>query len=286
MANRAQWFAGIALLACATASCAQEKTSTTRADGARVPLTVYEPARAEGCPPLALLSPGAGGDERGLRYLGEALSAQGWRAIAIGHRESGPAALKRDIMQARGIHAGVEKMVYDPALYRARFMDIDAARQWAQSRCRAPFTALIGHSMGAHTVQLEAGAQNQLGLRPSGGFDAYVALSPAGADPVFPPGASASIRAPIMMITGTRDDGLNGDYRWRMHAFDALPAGHCDRLAVIDGASHMNFAGAFFAGKTTAAVVPLVETWLAGVRTGRCAPAPQLTGVRVVTKQS
>src|SRR5581483_4414489 len=241
MANRAQWFAGIALLACATASCAQEKTSTARADGARVPLTVYEPARAEGCPPLALLSPGAGGDERGLRYLGEALGAQGWRAIAIGHRESGPAALKRDIMQARGIHAGVEKMVYDPALYRARFMDIDAARQWAQSRCRAPFTALIGHSMGAHTVQLEAGAQNQLGLRPSGGFDAYVAL---------------------------------------------LPAGHCDRLAVIDGASHMNFAGAFFAGKTTAAVVPLVETWLAGVRTGRCAPAPQLTGVRVVTKQS
>ena len=274
----------ILLLACASAACAQEKVSAPRADGAQVPLLVYEPARANGCPPLVLLSPGAGGDERGLRYLGEALSAEDWRAISIGHRESGPAALRRDIAQMHGIHAGLEKMVTDPALYRARFMDIAAARQWAQSRCRTPFTVLVGHSMGAHTVQLEAGARNKAGLKPDGGFDAYIALSPSGPDAVFAADSGAGIRPPILMITGTRDDGLGGSYRWRMRAFDALPTGHCDRLAIIDGATHMNLAGAFFAGKTKAAVVSLIESWLDGVRAGRCAPPPRLKGVKVTTK--
>jgi pimeloyl-ACP methyl ester carboxylesterase len=273
-----------ALLAFTGCACAQESVSTPRADGSQVPMIVYEPAHATGCPPLALLSPGAGGDERGLRYLGEALSAEGWRAIAIGHRESGPASLKRDIAEMRSIHAGVARMVDDPSAYRARFMDIDAARQWAQSRCRAPFTVLIGHSMGARTVQLEAGARNSAGLKPDGGFDAYVALSPAGPAPMFAPDSSASIRAPILMITGTRDDGLGGDYRWRMRAFDALPAGHCDQLAVIPGATHMNLAGAFFAGKTEAAVVPLIKTWLAGLRAHRCAAPPQLDGVSTVVR--
>jgi hypothetical protein len=272
------------LLACTGLASAGATASAPRADGAQVPMTVYEPAHANGCPPLALLSPGAGGDERGLRYLGEALSADGWRAIAIGHRESGPAALKRDIAGTHSIHDGVARMVDDPAAYRARFMDVDAAKQWAQSRCRAPFTVLIGHSMGARTVQLEAGARNTAGLRPDGGFDAYVALSPAGPAPMFASDPGATIRAPILMITGTRDDGLGGDYRWRMRAFDSLPAGRCDRLAVIPGATHMNLAGAFFARKTEAAVVPLVETWLAGLRSRRCATPPQLDGVSIVTK--
>jgi pimeloyl-ACP methyl ester carboxylesterase len=273
-----------ALLACTGFASATETISTPRADGAPVPMIVYEPAHANGCPPLALLSPGAGGDERGLRYLGEALSADGWRTIAIGHRESGPAALKRDIAEMRSIHDGVARMVDDPAAYRARFMDIDAAKKWAQSRCRAPFTVLIGHSMGARTVQLEAGARNTAGLKPDGGFDAYVALSPSGPAPMFASDSDAAIRAPILMITGTRDDGLGGDYRWRMRAFDTLPAGHCDRLAVIPDASHMNLAGAFFAGKTEDAVIPLIETWLAGLRSRRCATPPRLDGVSIVTK--
>jgi hypothetical protein len=270
--------------ACACATRAQQTLDVKRADGATTALLVYEPAHPRGCPPLALLSPGAGGDRHDLRYLGEALSAAGWRAIAIGHRESGKAALMRDILRTHGIQAGVSAMVYDPAAYRARFMDIDAARQWAQSRCRVPFTALIGHSMGARTVQLEAGARNRAGLRADGGFDAYVALSPSGRDAQFPRDADATIRAPILMITGTSDSGLAGDYRWRTRAFDALPPGHCDRLAVIDGATHLNLAGVGFSGSTEKAVVPLVTTWLDGLRARTCAPAPRQAGVTVVTK--
>lgn len=273
-----------ALLMTAGAAHARQATSVTRADGAQTPLTVYQPAHASGCAPLALLSPGAGGDENDLRYLGEALSADGWLAIVIGHRESGMAALKRDIRDAHGIHDGVAELVSDADAYRARFMDIDAARRYAQARCRAPFTALLGHSMGARTVLMEAGARNKLGLHPDGGFDAYVALSPAGPDAVFPPQAERDIRTPMLMMTGTRDSGLDGDYQWRTRAFDALPARGCNRLAVVDGATHMNFAGIGFARKTKEAVVPLATGWLDGLRTHRCAPAPSLAGVNVSTK--
>ena len=289
MSIRSSWFAACALLVCAFAAQAQpavsrQTVSVPRLDGALVPLTVYEPAHANGCPPLALLSPGAGGDENGLRYLAEALNADGWRAIVIGHRESGIASLKHDIRNAHGIHGGVAELVDDANAYRARFMDIDAARAWAQARCRASFTALLGHSMGARTVQMEAGAQNKLGVRASGGFDAYVALSPAGPDAVFPSQAERGIRAPMLMITGTRDNGLDGDYRWRTQAFDSLPSDRCNRLAIIDGATHMNFAGGGFAVKTKAAAVMLVTGWLDGLREGRCAPASQMAGVGVTSK--
>lgn len=272
------------LASAALAASAGQPVEVARTDGAQVPLMVYEPASLRGCPPLALLSPGAGGNERGLSYLADALSADGWRAIVIGHRESGMAALKQDVRSAHGLHAGLVKLVDDPAAYRGRFMDIDAARAWAQARCRAPFTALLGHSMGAHTAQLEAGARNNAGLKPSGGFDAYVALSPSGSDALFPPGADDGIRAPILMITGTRDSGLGGDYHWRSAAFDALPAGHCDQLAVIAGASHMQLAGAGFARKTEAAVTPLVTAWLDGLRAGRCVALPDSRGVTVTGK--
>lgn len=273
-----------ALLAFAGLAAAQQAVFVHRDDGAQTPLMVYQPAHANGCPPLALISPGAGGDQNGLKYLGEALGADGWLAIVIGHRESGIAPLKRDIREAHGIHNGVAELVDDAGAYRARFMDIEAARGWAQSRCRAPFTALLGHSMGARTVLMEAGARNKLGVHASGGFDAYVALSPAGPDAVFPPQAERDISAPMLMITGTRDSGLDGDYRWRMQAFDALPANGCDRLAIVDGATHMNFAGIGFARRTKDAVVPLVTGWLDGLRAHQCAPAPHMAGVSISTK--
>ena len=274
-------------LACAFGIAhAQQATSAPRADGAQTPLMVYETARSEGCPPLALLSPGAGGDEHGLRYLGAALSADGWRAIVVGHRESGIAPLKRDIREAHGIRAGISKLVATPDAYRARFMDIDAARQWAETRCRAPFTALIGHSMGARTVLMEAGAQDKLGVHADGGFDAYVALSPPGPDAVFPAQAEHGIHRPMLMITGTRDGGLESgyDYRWRMQAFDALPASGCNRLAIVDGATHLNLGGLDRTGRIESKVTPLVTIWLDGQRAHQCAPAQDIAGVSVTTK--
>ncbi|OOG64862.1 hypothetical protein B0E46_05565 [Rhodanobacter sp. B04] len=261
---------------------AQQAVSAPRADGALTPLMVYEASSAT-CPPLLLISPGAGGDEKGMRYLGEAMSRDGWRTIVLGHRESGMAPLRADIRRSGGIRRGVAAMVSTPADYHARLMDIDAALQWSQQRCRAPFKALLGHSMGARTVQIEAGALNKIGIRGEGGFDAYVALSPAGPDEVFPVAAERNIQLPMLMITGTRDSGTEGDYHWRMQAFDALTT-PCSWLAVIDGSTHMNFAGIGLAGTTRAATVALTVSWLDALRAGRCGQPPSLAGVSLTRK--
>lgn len=272
----------IAMIGTVSSLHAQQAISVTRSDSALTPLMVYD-VSGKKCPPLALISPGAGGNEKSMRYLGDALSKDGWRTIVMGHRESGMMSLRADIRQTGSLRHGVAAMVSNADDYRDRLMDIDAALQWSRQRCHAPFKALIGHSMGARTVQIEAGAQNKLGVRGKDGFDAYVALSPAGPDTVFPVGAEQTIKTPMLMITGTRDSGLDGDYHWRERAFDALgPA--CSWLAVIDGSTHLNFAGAGISGKTEAATIALTTTWLDALRTGQCGQPPRLPGVRLIRK--
>jgi len=269
-------------LAAMTQAWAAEHAEAPRADGAATPLMVYEPAAAKGCPPLLLVSHGAGGSEQGLRYVGEAMSADGWRVVVMGHRESGLPVLKQDL-RSDGFKGGITALVTDTPAYRARFLDIDAALAWSDRRCHAPYKALLGHSMGAITVVLEAGAHNKLGLAPKGDFDAYVALSPEGPGPVFPEGAWAPIRAPMLLVTGTRDQGLGGDYRWRMQAFDGLAPG-CRWLAVVDGANHMNFGGGQFAAGVQKSTTTLVATYLDALRAGRCGTPPDLAGVSVRQK--
>jgi dienelactone hydrolase len=263
---------------------AQRYIEVPRADGASTPLAVYEPpAIGKSCAPLALISHGAGGSEKGLRYLAEALAHDGWRAIVIGHRESGLGPLSADI-RADGFKQGIADLVTHTDAYKARFIDIDAARAWSNKSCRAPFSALLGHSMGAITVMLEAGATNKIGIQGNGGFDAYVALSPEGPGAVFPAGAWQPIRAPMLLITGTRDRGLEGDYTWRTQAYDGLKPG-CRWLAVIDGASHMNFGGLRSANAhVETATASLVTRYLDALRAGQCATAPKLDGVALRTK--
>jgi len=270
------------LLACTACAHAQQSISVPRSDGAATPLMVYDVQNAS-CPPLALISPGAGGTEKGMVYLGNALSRDGWRTIVLGHQESGPQALHGDMRRA-GLRGGLQDLVADPSAYRGRFMDIDAALKWSEQRCHAPFKALIGHSMGARTVMLEAGAQSKLGVQGENLFNAYVALSPPGADEVFPPGAERTVTAPILLITGTRDDTIDKQgYQSRVDAFDALQS-KCAWLAVIDGSTHLNFAGLGFSGKTETATIALTTNFLDPQRNDRCASPPSLAGVRITTK--
>ena len=201
----------------------------------------------------------------------------------IGHRESGLGPLSADI-RSEGFKQGIADLVTNADAYKARFMDIDAARAWSNEACRAPYTALLGHSMGAITVMLEAGAMNKLGLKAAGGFDAYVALSPEGPGRVFPPAAWQPIRAPMLLITGTRDRGLDGDYTWRTQAYDGLGPG-CRWLAVVDGATHMNFGGTRSTNtRVETATATLVTRYLDGLRKGHCTTVPTLDGVTLRTK--
>lgn len=262
--------------------CGQQLVQAPRADGAQTPLRVYTPD-ATGCAPLALISPGAGGNEDGYKYLAKALRDDGWRAIVMGHKESGMAALRSDTRDSGGLHKGLRELVNDPAAYNARLMDIAAALKWADTSCKAPFVALLGHSMGARTVEVEAGAKNNLGVKALDRFDAYVALSPDGPGPMFPKDAWSGIRKPILFLTGTRDGSLDGDWQTRTIPYDSLPAG-CKWLGVIDGARHMNFAGVGVSASTEKLVLLETKTFLDSLRGGKCGAPVQAEGISVKRK--
>ncbi len=267
-------------------TAAQQPLSAPRAGGHATPLLLYPAIGAgPGCAPLALISHGAGGSEVGYRYLAEAMAQLGYTTVVMGHRESGAAALRNSVFED-GLMPGLRELVADKNAEEARLRDVGAALNWSDSQCRAPFRVLLGHSMGAETVMLEAGAKNMIGVSspPAGEdrFDAYVALSPEGSGVIFPAHAWNGIHKPMLIMTGTRDQSLQGGPKARLEPWHDLPgnASHCQWMGVIDDASHMNFAGN---GPGHEAVEPLVTktitSFLAGVRQHSCtlpAPASQM----------
>lgn len=273
----------ICAMAAVSLCSAQELVKTPRADGAMTPLRVYE-SSVKGCAPLALISPGAGGSEDGYAYLAKGMQSAGWRAIVMGHKESGRAALISDVREEHGVKRGLRELVDDPKAYDARLMDIAAALRWASGSCKAPYVALIGHSMGARTVMVEAGAKTKIGVKGQDRFDAYVAMSPDGPDPMFPENAWSGITKPVLILTGTRDSSMQtGDYKSRTIPYDNMPAG-CKWLGVIDGATHMNFAGVGFARTTETLTLRETTSFLNGLRGGMCGSPAKTEGIKLKNK--
>lgn len=278
--------ASSALLLFSASAPAQQRVSTPRSDGKSTPLLVYSAqGAAQGCAPLAVISHGAGGSENGYRYLAQAMAQSGFTTIVMGHRESGFSALTSD-MRADGIRPGIRDLVADPKAEQARLLDLGAALRYADQQCRAPFRVLLGHSMGAETAMLEAGAHNKIAIAtpPAGRdrFDAYVALSPEGPGVVFPDNAWHGIRKPMLILTGTRDQSLQGGPEARQVPFSSLPgrADHCQWMAVIDGATHMNFAGTGFdAASADDKVIRVIVDFLSGVHAGSCSLPPAAKGM-------
>lgn len=252
-----------------------------RSDGAYANLHVFRPSLA--CRGVAVLSPGAGDDRDALSWLGRALSQYGWLTVTMAHKESGHDSL-RDRVRSGGLRDGLLALTTDPEAYGDRLEDTGAALHWARTQCRAGPAVFAGHSMGAATVMIEAGAKNKLGLDSNDRFDGYIALSPQGPGPIFPPGAWHDIRKPVLLVTGTRDAPLDGKWQTRTEPYADLPAG-CHWLAVVDSATHFNFAGFGYGhGDIEAKVLPLIQRFLDNVRTQRCAVPTPATGVKFEAK--
>jgi dienelactone hydrolase len=270
---------------------AQQHLTVPRSDGHSTQLMLYPAvAPTSKCAPLTVISHGAGGSEYGYRYLAEAMAQHGYTTIVMGHPESGLDALKNDMRQY-GIMAGITELVADPDAEQARLLDVGAALQWANSRCHAPFRVLLGHSMGAETVMFEAGATNIIGVKspPAGQsrFDAYVALSPEGPGIVFDGDAWNDIHKPMLILTGTRDQSLKGGPAARLVPWHDLPGtiSHCQWQGVIDGATHMNFAGnGLGADKVKPMVTQTIFAFLAGVHQDSCALPPAASGITLQEK--
>lgn len=270
---------------------AQKHLNAPRSDGQSTPFMVYSAVTTgSGCAPLAVISHGAGGSEYGYRYLAQGMAQLGYTAVVMGHRESGFAALQSDIRQS-GFLPGLTALVADPTAERDRLLDVGAVLKWSDTQCHAPFRVLLGHSMGAETVMLEAGASNivNLGSPPAdqNRFDAYVALSPEGTGVVFSANSWSGIHRPMLILTGTRDQSLKGGAQARLIPWTNLPGtpSHCQWEGVIDGATHMNFAGT---GIGSDRVEPLVTQtigeFLAGVRARQCTLPSPTNGMNLQAK--
>ena len=261
---------------------AQEPILLEREDLKSAPALVYVPY-AKGCQGIAIVSHGAGGSEEGYAYLGRAMSDNGYLTVVVGHLESGREALKQYI-KYYGLKDGLSALVTNPDTYRARLMDISAAKNWAQSVCSGKRVILIGHSMGAATAMIEAGAKNKLGLRGSDSFDAYIALSPQGIGPIFPPNAWRKIRKPVLSMTGTLDDDLQGDsWKARIIPFLNMRPG-CKWVGIIKGATHLNFAGIGSSLNVERLTEQTIKAFLRGIEQGRCQITPRYNNMIIRSK--
>jgi len=253
-----------------------------RSDGANVLLHVFRPTTA--CNGLAVLSPGAGDDRDALAWLGRALSQYGWLTITMAHKEDNSRDSLRDRVRSGGMRDGSLALPMEPEVYDDRLEDTGAALHWGRTQCRTGPAVFMGHAAGAATVMFEAGAKNKLGLDSDDRFDGYVVLSPQGPGPIFPAGAWHDIRKPMLLVTGTRDAPLDGKWQERTTPYADLPPG-CHWLAVVDGATHYNFAGFGYGHPDIEAkVLPLIERFLDNLRAHRCAVPMPAPGVKLDTK--
>jgi pimeloyl-ACP methyl ester carboxylesterase len=228
-----------------------------------------------------IISHGLGGDENGNAGLAAAMGQAGWRVIVMGHRESGRPALRRAIFSGNATE-GLITAASDPASHRARFLDLDAAVADATRACRPSRFVLAGHSMGAMTTMLEAGAVARFAQSGRNRFDAYEALSPQGVGPFFAEGSWREVSRPVLMITGTRDRTADGPPEGRRTAFAGLPAGR-KRFAVIPGAGHLALA-AGGDDDVSRRIAALTMEFLDGLARGGVLPPSRLGGIDVRDK--
>jgi predicted dienelactone hydrolase len=265
-----------------TIAFGRELITLQRQDVKPVPAMVYKSESNE-CRGVAIISHGAGGSEQGYAYLGEAMSSLGYLSLVVGHKESGLQALQAQI-RGGNISEGLASLITESNAYQARFLDITAARHWAVGQCGSNFTILMGHSMGAATVMMAAGARNHLNIPSTPDYNAYIALSPQGSGSIFPVNAWSDITPPVLMLTGTQDKELGGvSWESRTEPFQNMTVG-CKWLGVIDGATHMNFAGRGFSKNTETLTKQLIRDFLNAIEVGDCRSNRQRVGMTLKTK--
>lgn len=150
------------------------------------------------------------------------------------------------------IRARMHRILHDPRywLERVRIVRaaLDSLEELIAETCggaaRGLPGAVAGHSFGAYTAQLFAGAEIDL---PGQGalrfgddrFGASILLSPQGRDQQgLREGSWNGLAGPALIVTGTRDGGAKGqDWRWKTEPYEFAPAGG-KHLAVLTGADH------------------------------------------------
>jgi dienelactone hydrolase len=222
-----------------------------------VPVRVYRPVHIDGKLPLVIFSHGIGGSREGYRYLGRHFAANGYLAVHIQHtgsdrqlwmgnplsllgRLSDAAAEGEALARAADVRFVLDRLP-DPARDGAPDLPIDRER-----------ILIAGHSYGANTAMLIAGAQvDRAGVRATFGDARIRAAILISAPPFYGMRDTRAIlrdvAVPTLHITATGDDIVIPGYRSglgdRLEVFESMGAASMapKLLAVFKGGAHSMF---------------------------------------------
>jgi predicted dienelactone hydrolase len=237
-----------------------ELTDAAR-QGRKVPIKAHLP-RGAGPFPLVVMSHGAGGDWDTHHGQAQHLASHGYAVLCLEHVGSNRARLTAGGRLMRNLDAMIRDA--DEVLARPRDVSfaLDRAEEWnrghASMRGRLDLgrAGVMGHSFGAFTAMVSCGMRPALDwltprVEPGKGLGpdlsdrrvrCGVALSPQGeGEPFFLRQSFASLRVPLLGITGSEDRQQNGlGAENRRAAFASWPQGQ-HRLVWINGARHLDF---------------------------------------------
>lgn len=215
-----------------------------------VPAKVYLPASATGPVPLVVFSHGIGGSREGYTYLGKYWAANGYASLHLQHTGSdrnlwagNPLAL---VARLQGAAQEAE------AMNRARDVSFALDQVLAGElavRLDPQRIAAAGHSYGANTTLLAAGAQVMREGRAMDFADARIRAAVIISAPPFygeadPQAILSHVRVPTLHITSTADDiRIPGYYSGvdDRTAVYASTGGARKALAVFKDGSHSMF---------------------------------------------
>jgi predicted dienelactone hydrolase len=221
-----------------------------------VPARLYWPEPVKGTPadakvPLVVFSHGLGGSRMGYSYLGRYWASQGFASLHVQHAGSDRSVWGGNMFElySKMKNATTE----DSAMARAKDVSF-AITQILQSsefagRIDEQAIAAAGHSYGANTALLVAGAQVKYQRKPVSLADPRVKAAIIISAPPFHGQGNmqpilAGVTIPTLHITGTEDvisvPGYGSRMEDRVEVFDAVGA-KAKLLAVFDGGTHNIF---------------------------------------------
>lgn len=236
-----------------TLAVAVTDLSLAAARGRDLPLRVFYP-ESGGPYPLIVFSHGAGGSAEAAGRLGRFWASHGYVVVAPTHADSiarrraaGESASLRDTLRHVGDPGALEGRVADVRLVLGSLDALVKQATGLRGRIDRARVGMSGHSMGAMTGQLVAGARL---YRDGAAVDlsdprprAFVLLSPQGRNTLLHDDSWKELKRPTLFVTGSQDRGLGGqEPSWRREPFERSPAGD-KYLVFIEGATHASFTG-------------------------------------------
>ncbi|MGL4573360.1 MAG: alpha/beta hydrolase family protein [Burkholderiaceae bacterium] len=221
-----------------------------------VPVRLYWPEAAaadakSGKVPLVVFSHGLGGSRMGYSYLGRHWASQGFASLHVQHTGSDRSVWSGSTWERfTKLRAAASD---DNALARAKDVSFAITSILADAdfapQIDAKEIAVAGHSYGANTALLLAGAQVTYQRKPLSLLDSRIKAAIIMSAPPFHGQGDmkrilASVQIPTLHLTGTEDNisvpGYASRLEDRVEVFEAVGAS-AKLLAVFDGGTHSIF---------------------------------------------